>query len=459
MILRPSLFAPVLSWTAVLALAATPVAAAPPAKARPSAPKPASGEPPVNYVVQRGDTLIGLGRSYLRKPSDYRRVQAANQINRPTAMPTGKILVIDPNLLKTTPIDARLSAFSGQVEVETNGQRAPARAGMTIQEGQRIITGPGAFATFEMEDASRITLPSNTAVRVERLRSVVMTNAPQRVFRLERGRSTIQATPNPNGRFEVRTPVSISAVRGTEFRVGAAKDATGDKAQTEVIKGGVGVGLGEASPTGTPVPAGFGVTASPAGVSLPIALLPPPKLGDGGQSQGGRTVHFAVQPVSGAAAYRLQLSRDAGFVDLFAEATQAEPTADFGALDNGTYFIRLTALDAGGLEGLPADYSFDRDLDVLEPGAAPSAERNGKHRNFLFRWSAAGDGVRTFRFQLFSGTETTNPIVDQPGLSEPQLTLTDLPPGAYSWRVSATRFRNGAITEKVGPPQSLQIGR
>jgi hypothetical protein len=372
-------------------------------------------------------------------------------------MPAGKTLVIDPNLLKTTPIDARLSAFSGQVEVETNGQRAPARAGMTIQEGQRIITGPGAFATFEMEDASRVTLPSNTAVRVERLRSVVLTNAPQRVFRLEQGRSTIQATPNPNpnGRFEVRTPVSISAVRGTEFRVGAAAD----RAQTEVIKGGVGVGLGEASPTGTPVPAGFGVTASPAGVSPPVALLPPPKLGDGGQSQSDKTVHFVVQPVPGATAYRLQLSRDAGFVDLFAEATQAEPTADFGALDNGTYFIRLTALDAGGLEGLPADYSFDRDLDVLEPGAAPSAEQNGKHRNFLFRWSAAGDGVRTFRFQLFSGTEATTPIVDQPGLSEPQLTLTDLPPGAYSWRVSATRFKNGAITEKVGPPQSLQIGR
>ena len=452
MIVRPSLS----MLAAVLALAATPGLAAPPTK-KPAPAKPASGEPPVNYTVQRGDTLIALGRNYLRKPSDYRRVQTANQISRPTAMPVGKTLTIDPNLLKTTPIDARLSAFSGKVEVETNGRRTPAQTGMVIQEGQRIITGPGAFATFEMEDASRVTLPSNTAVRVERLRTVTLTNAPQRVFRLDEGRSTIQATPNPNpnGRFEVRTPVSISAVRGTEFRVGAG----GEKAQTEVIKGGVGVGLGEAAPSGTPVPAGFGVTATPAGVSLPVALLPAPKLGDGGQNQSDKTVHFAVQPVSGAVAYRLQLSRDAGFVDLFAETTQDAPTADFGALDNGTYFIRLTALDAGGLEGLPADYSFDRDLDVLEPGAAPTPEQNGKHRNFLFRWSAAGDGVRTFRFQLFAGTETTAPIVDQPGLSEPQLTLTDLPPGAYGWRVSATRFKNGAITEKVGPLQSLQIGR
>jgi len=442
-------------FATALVLAATPVAAASPAKRAP--PRPAVGDRPVNYVVQPGDTLIGLGRSYLRKPSDYRQVQTANQISRPKAMPAGKTLIIASNLLKTTPIAARLSALSGQVEIETNGQRAPARAGVAIHEGQRIITGPGAFATFEMEDASRVTLPSNTTVRVERLRSVVINNAPQRVFKLEQGRAAIQATPNPNpdGRFEVRTPVSISAVRGTEFRVGAA----GDRARTEVIKGRVGVGSPEAWPTAPPVPAGFGVTASRAGVSLPVALLAPPRLADGGQSQGDRTVHFALQPVTGAAAYRLQLSRDAGFVDLFAEATQNEPAADFGALDNGTYFIRLTALDAQGLEGLPADYSFDRDLDVLEPGAEPRAEQNGRHRNFLFRWSAAGDGVRTFRFQLFSETDVASPIVDQPGLSEPQLTLTDLPPGAYSWRVSATRFKNGAITEKVGPLRSLQIGR
>ena len=458
MIARPSLAV----LTAALAMATTPVWAAPPAKAKAPAARAPSGEPPVRYVVRPGDTLIGLGRDYLRKPGDYRQVQSANQISRPTAMPVGKTLAIDPNLLKTTPIDARLSAFSGRVEIETNGRRAPAQAGMVIQEGQRIITGPGAFATFEMEDASRVTLPSNTSVRVERLRTFNLTNAPQRVFRLDEGRSTIQATPNgnPNGRFEVRTPVSISAVRGTEFRVGAG-DA---KAQTEVIKGGVGVGLnssggGEATPAGEPIPAGFGVTATPAGVSPPIALLPAPKLADGGQSQGDKTVHFAVRPVAGAVAYRLQLSRDAGFVDLFAEANPKEPAMDFGPLDNGTYFIRLTAIDAGGLEGLPADYSFDRDLDVLEPGASPSPEQDGKHRKFLFRWSAAGDGVRTFRFQLFAGTEATTPVVDQPGLNDPQLTLTDLPPGAYGWRVSATRVKNGVVTEKVGPLQSLQIGR
>lgn len=456
MILRPSPFV-VAPWAVALALTSGPVAlAAPRETAEPPASTPA--DPPIRYVVRRGDTLFDLGRAYLRRTSDYRRVQRANQISRPRVMPVGQVLRIAPDLLKTTPIEARLTAFTGKVEIETNGQRVPARTGMSLQEGQRVITGPGAFATFEMEDASRVTLPSNTAIRVVRLRNVVLTNAPQRVFKLDEGRGAISATPdpNPNARFEVRTPVSISAVRGTEFRVAT----TQARARTEVINGAVGVGAGEATPAGPPVPAGFGVTVTPAGagVGSPVVLLPAPKLDEAGQNQTDRTVHFTVHPQPGAAAYRLLLSRDAGFVDLFAEATQAETAADFGPLEDGTYFVRVTALDADGLEGLPADYSFDRDLDLLEPSAPPVAESDGKRRNFLFRWSATGGGVRSFRFQLFAGTEAAAPIIDQPGLVEPQLTLTDLPAGDYSWRVSATRVKNGVVTEKVAPLQSLRIG-
>jgi hypothetical protein len=415
----------------------------------------AAGDPPVAYVVKPGDTLIGLGRAYLNKPGDYRTVQKTNRVQQPTRLRPGSQLNIDPNLLKSTPIAASLSAFTGPVFIETNGQRVPARVGMALTEGQVVITGANAFATFELEDASRVTLPSNTRVRIAKLRQVLINNAPQRVFQLDQGRGTISATPttNPDGRFEVRTPVSVSAVRGTEFRVGA----DGDKAQTEVLKGAVGVDPGATPTTAPPVPAGFGVSATASGVSAPVKLLPAPKLGAGGQTQGDKTVHFAVEPIIGAAAYRLQLSRDAGFVDIFAEATVKDPATDFGEVANGTYFVRLTALDTGGLEGFPADYSFDRDLDTLD-AAAPGDTREGKHRKFLFRWSSAGDGVRVYRFQLFDEGGKT-PLVDQPGLSEPQVTLTDLPPGAYAWRVVAVRFKNGTTTEKVGTLQTLQIGK
>lgn len=420
-----------------------------------------AAEPPVSYVVKPGDTLIGLGQAYLNRPSDYRRVQKANGVQEPRRLRPGSRLNIDPNLLKSTPIAATLSAFTGPVQIETNGQKAPARVGMSLSEGQWIITGPGAFATFELEDASRVTLPSNTRVRIAKLRQVLINNAPQRVFQLEQGKGTISATPTPTpgARFEVRTPVSVSAVRGTEFRVGAAAD----RAQTEVLKGAVGVDAGDSATEGAPIEAGFGVSASTDGVSAPVELLPAPKLGAGGQTQNDALVRFSLEPVKGAASYRLLLARDAGFIDIFAEATtqttsQQNPIADFGQVANGTYFVRLTAIDPGGLEGFPADYSFDRDLDTLE-AAPPGDSRDGKQRKFLFRWSSSGDGVRNYRFQMFAAGDMKSPVVDQPGLTEPLLTLTDLPPGAYAWRVTALRFKDGAMTEKQGPLQQLQIGK
>ncbi len=140
-------------------------------------------------------------------------------------------------------------------------------------------------------------------------------------------------------------------------------------------------------------------------------------------------MRFAVRPQAGAAAYRLLLSRDAGFIDLFNEATQAEAAADFGPMDDGTYFARVTALDAAGLEGVPADYSFDRDLDVLEPGARPWPRSTASTATSCSVGARRAAACRSFRFQLFAGTEALAPIVDQPGLVEPQLTLTDLPPG------------------------------
>lgn len=418
-------------------------------------------DPPVAYMVKPGDTLIGLGRAYLNRPSDYRRVQKANGVTEPRRLRPGSRLAIDPNLLKSTPIAATLSALTGPVQIETNGQRIPGRVGMSLSEGQWIITSPGAFATFELEDASRVTLPSNTRVRIAKLRQTLLNNAPQRVFQLDQGKGTISATPTPTpgARFEVRTPVSVSAVRGTEFRVAAAADS----AQTEVLKGAVGVGAGEAASDVAPIAAGFGVSASANGVSAPVELLPAPRLGAGGQTQNDALVRFSLEPVKGAASYRLLLARDAGFVDIFAEATtqatsQEKPNADFGQIANGTYFVRLTAIDPGGLEGFPADYSFDRDLDTLD-AASPNDTRQGKHRSFLFRWSSAGDGVRNYRFQMFAEADPKTPIVDQPGLTEPRLTLTDLAPGAYTWRVSALRFKDGVMTEKQGPPQQLQIGK
>ncbi len=409
--------------------------------------------PDARYVVRKGDTLYDLGTRYFVRPGDYQVVARANQIADPRRLRPGSTLVVPYRVLKTNPIAAEIVAFSGSVRIEQGGRLMPPRLGLPIMEGMRLTTLANSFLTLELADESRITLPSNSSARVRQLVQVPMTGGLLRVFDLEAGRSSTSATPNanPNSRFEIRTPLSVSAVRGTEFRVAALSSG---QATTEVLKGLVGV---QGAGAETTVAETFGINVTPTGLGAPTPLPPTPKLVRGGRTQDEPRIRFQVEPVAGAVAYRLQLARDAGFLDVFAEARSEQAQVDFAGVPDGTYFARATAIDALGLEGAASSYGFDRDLNVLEPGQA-APQRVGKVRRYLFKWSATGEGARTYRFQLFADAEARTALVDQPGLSQAQLVLTDLPPGIYFWRVTATRLNRGKITEKVGALQNLNVG-
>ena len=79
-------------------------------------------------------------------------------------------------------------------------------------------------------------------------------------------------------------------------------------------------------------------------------------------------------------------------------------------------------------------------------------------RRYKFRWQAAGVGERTYRLQVLrEGAEA--PVVDEAGLTLQELTVTDLPPGVYTWRVMSRTFAGGGYYEKWTPPERFEIGR
>ncbi|CAN5699751.1 FecR domain-containing protein [soil metagenome] len=415
---------------------------------------PPPNPPDARYVVKKGENLYNLGQRYFARPSDYETVRRLNKIPDGRRLQPGRTVIVPYRVMKTNAITAELVAFSGAVRIERGGQVVAPRVGLPIVEGMRLTTLANGFLTVELSDESRITLPSNSSARVRQLREVPMTGGLLRVFDLESGRSSTSATPNanPNSRFLIRTPLSVSAVRGTEFRVAALSDG---QATTEVLKGLVGVAGAKDE---VAVPETFGVSVTPAAVSQPVELPAKPKLVRGGKAQEDTVVAFEIEPVPRAVAYRLQLANDAGFLDIFNETKTDKTLVAFEAIADGTYFVRATAIDATGLEGLPATYGFDRDLNVLAPGQV-APQTSGKLHKYLFKWTSTGQGVRTFRFQLFADAEGRTALVDQTGLETPQLVLTDLPPGTYHWRVTATRLAKGKITEKVGGLQDITVGQ
>lgn len=419
--------------------------------------QPAAADPPVAYEVRAGDTLYDLATRYLVRLADYAEVQRLNAVRDPRRLPIGHTLLIPPGLLRSEEIVGALAAFRGAVTIEGAGAvQAPVR-GMPIREGYRLVTAAGSFLTIELPDQSRITLPSNSTVRVSRLRRILLTQSIDRSFHVETGRTSAVVTPiaNVRDRFTITTPLAVSAVRGTEFRTNY--DAERAISTVEVVEGHVGSQGPDAAEL--VLNAGFGAAVTKDGSSPAQALLAKPQIVRGGLTQDEPTLAFPLQATPGAARYRAQIAADAGFIDLLAEAEAAKsengPRVSLASIPNGTYFVRFTAIDAQTLEGLPATYAFERRLNSLAADEPKSLD--GAKRRFLFKWRSEGEGAVTYRFVLAPEAGGAA-VVDQSGLSGNEIVITDLPEGAYAWRVLVTRLDKGARQDRWSPPQRFEVG-
>jgi hypothetical protein len=305
---------------------------------------------------------------------------------------------------------------------------------MRLSEGSSIQTGANAFISLGLPDGSVVTMPSQTNVNIGWLRRMPLTGTVERRFDVKAGRMRAVVTPmtDPRSSFRVTTPAAVSAVRGTEFRV--SYDPALERGATEVLTGKVAVSNARSS--SKLVHAGFGeMTHRATGLSTPIPLLPAPEPIDQSGRQRDVTVSFAVKPVAGATGYRLQIARDAGLLELVSETVSADPRFSLAQLPNGTYFSRIAAIDAAGLEGRSDVYGFERRLHGIT--TSMEQQSGGGQRRYLFRWSDVGSDKYVYRFQLSRCGSEQMPMIDQSNVANLGLVVSNLPAGAYCWRVQS----------------------
>ncbi len=388
------------------------------------------------YVFKRGDTLFDLANKYLRKRSDYLAVQRINRIANPRQIPIGKSLRIPVYLLKYRPSEASLSAFRGDVSIAAGGRNLTPVQGLSIGEGSRITTAARSFLTLQLEDGSRVSLPSNSHVRITRLRHILLTDSVDYEIAVDKGRIRSKVAPLQKkvDRYRVRTPVAVSAVRGTDYRTRV--DEISGTAFSETVEGEVVVAAGEGLSSGTliSIPAGTGAAATVTGALAKAELLAPPELLDPAKVQSEVDLQFVVIPRDTAIGHRIMIASDAGFVDIVAEAQVQGAAIDLPAIPNGRYFAKVTALAADGFEGMPATYSFKRQLSTL--GGSADAGDFG----YRFKWFGEGEGQRFYRLQILKDSKTAVPIIDEAGLSTDTVTMSVLADGEYYWRVGVIQF-------------------
>lgn len=424
-------------WAApLLAMAQTPT----------SPPTAAAQTPMTNYVIRRGDTLIDIGERYFTRPENWRRVQTINRVTNPYRLPIGGVLRIPTSFFRVASAGARVAAFQGPVAVIRGGQRTAPRLDQALAEGDVLETGPNAHLRLTLSDGGAIAVPSNTRMRVDRLRADVLTGGLDQSFSVLQGRIENRVAPVRNGgAYTVRTPVSVSAVRGTVYRT--SFDAELARATAEVLEGEVDVDSGGVAASVTP---GQGAVMGAAGLVVK-ALPAAPYLVEPDAPRAAAEVAFDIIPVPGAVAYRALVASDPALSDVVAQVESAEGQTRIvlPSLPDGFHYLSLTAVSADGLEGPASVYDFlrarngVRDLAV-ESGGAP-----------VFRWASDGAATPRYRFQL--GRPGEPPLIDHEGLEDAQFQAPALEPGDYVWRVRVSRTVLGQLVDVWSDPQPLTV--
>jgi hypothetical protein len=387
----------------------------------------------ITYVVKHGDTLIDMGKRYLNTPNSYRIVQQQNNIRDARALPVGKPIRIARNLLKYQTATAKLISVRGNVLVGSSA----ASAGQSVSEGATLKTAGSSFVTLSLPNGSRVSLPSNSDLRIRLLRTYSLGGALDYDFDVTKGGASTSVTPlkSADDRYRVRTPRAVSAVRGTDFQV--RYDDKTDRDFAEVIEGGLAVSIGANADTA--LPAGNGMAVPQSGAAIKEALLPEPKLIEPGKIQADSELLFTVDPRANETGYRLTWATDAGFVEQVADMTISGQEAKLAGIGDGNYFVRARAISENGIQGVPVTYAFKRRLNGVKASAGASND------GYSFKWQSDGQGVRKFHFQLFNGEPNGVAMVDEPALADPQIIISDLPPGNYFWRVGAVQFADGEV--------------
>lgn len=400
------------------------------------------------YRAQARDTLIGLGRRLLREPGRWVEVQSLNSISNPRRIPLGTEIRIPYDWLRTSVEVAAVSAVSGMVR---SGGKDIAQ-GETLPQGSLIQTGADGSITLNLADGSVITVQKSSALRLESLQQVSGVEAAHDIrLRLESGRIQTAVKPHRDvGRFEIATPVAVSAVRGTEFRT--AFDPDGAHATDETLDGTVGVWGVSAE---VPVPAGFGTRVEHNGIPLaPVRLLPPPDLSSIAASNSAQQLKLQWPPVAGAMRYRVQIAPDPSFQTIFADTESTDSSATLTSPPDGRFWLRIRSIDQLSLEGPDASKELTQHLLPPPPALVtpePGARVAGSGAAFF--WSGT-DGTR-YRWQLSRDPQFTAPVMERETNGTAGVEVNNVEPGHYLWRV-ATIDAHGEIGDWSAPRDYTQ---
>lgn len=399
------------------------------------------------YTVRSGDTLIEIAQTYLNQPNNWRPLQRDNHIADPNAIPLGTQLRIPANLLKHEPSSAQLIALTGKVQFRSGGHAAwqNATVGQKLAVGYELQTPNEGYAVVALANGSRVAVQSNSLLVLDTLSLYANGLMADTRLRLKQGQLGIVDNPErqSNQNLRVITPTAQAVVRGTEFRVGV----DGQTSREETLSGTIAF---RAAAQTVEVNQGFGTLSSDAKApQAPVALLPAPDVTGLPQRVEQLPIRFPLPVMEKAASWQGQIVSAAQAESVLLSKTTSGKTLNFADLPNGHYVLRLSALDALGLQGYVALHPFTVFArPFFPPVNQPRAEGVVRSPRPQFTWGQIVD-VSASHIQIASNIDFTHPLFDAEVRSSHFTPEADLPVGALFWRVASLDKTQGPWTPPI----------
>jgi hypothetical protein len=316
-----------------------------------------------------------------------------------------------------------------------------------------LHTGDNASASIEFADGSVVNVRQQTDLVFDHLSAYSDTGMVDTRLRLGNGRVDIQARPaaGPGSRFEIRTPSAVSAVRGTQYRT--ASQDTENATWVEVLEGKVAA---TGSDKTALVPAAYGTRVLQGEPPLPPRpLLQAPQLHAIPTKIEQIGWPLTWEPISGAARYHTEISSQADFSLLLWERYSGGPRTPLPDLADGSYYVRVRAIDDLGIEGLDREQRIEIDARP-QPPVPLSPRDDGVTRSPApkLSWSDSSE-AQSYHLQLATDPAFTRLQLDRNRLTATSLPTPALPLGKYYWRLAS--ISASGEQGPFGPPRAFEI--
>lgn len=332
----------------------------------------AAEPPPATWTVKPGDTCTGIAQAVWGDSRRYAELHKWNELGPPPhTLQPGMVLWLRAPVDEPAGPDATLTFLKPSVRARREVAWEPATLGMGLFRLDEVNTLKGAGAALRFRDTSTLLLDENALLVVYGDRKPPRPTEPLGVTLIDGELRVALAQMRAR-------PLAIHTGAGDVSASGLQGVVSVDGAQTARVCVFEGTSQVSAKGKTVVVPQNHGTRVRRGQPPEPPRLLPDapvltsalPKVVVAGQGGLG-ALTLAWGPAARAEQYRVQLARDADFVDRLRDVWTTQQTSAFEGLEPGPLQVRLIAFDEVGLQSRPSAVSA---LDVVQLGGGLDAQ-------------------------------------------------------------------------------------